>query len=77
MNNTPPNVLSPLLQTRPSRQLVAIGSVLAIIEGVLGVPIEGSVGLFLLGTGLYLFSLTALGILLATVAASMPQFGQW
>lgn len=50
-------------------------SVLAIIEGVLGVPIEGSVGLFLLGTGLYLFSLTALGILLATVAASMPQFG--
>ena len=50
-------------------------SVLAIIEGVLGVPVEGSVMLFLLGTGLYLFSLTALGILLATVASSMPQFG--
>jgi ABC-2 type transport system permease protein len=50
-------------------------SVLAIIEGVLGVPVEGSVMLFLLGTGFYLFSLTALGILLATVASSMPQFG--
>ncbi|MBP7131646.1 MAG: ABC transporter permease [Aquabacterium sp.] len=50
-------------------------SVVGIIGGVLGVPIEGSVGLFLVGTGLYLFSLTALGILLATVASSMPQFG--
>lgn len=50
-------------------------SVLLVLKGVLQVPIEGSVGLFLLGTGLYLFSLTALGIMLATVTSSMPQFG--
>jgi ABC-2 type transport system permease protein len=50
-------------------------SVLVIVERLLGVPVEGSVSLFLVGTGLYLFSLTALGILLATVASSMPQFG--
>lgn len=50
-------------------------SVLLMLKVVLQVPIEGSVGLFLLGTGLYLFSLTALGIMLATVTSSMPQFG--
>lgn len=56
--------------------LVAVAvSVLAIVKGLLAVPVEGSVLLFLSGTGLYLFSLTALGILLATVASSMPQFG--
>jgi ABC-2 type transport system permease protein len=41
----------------------------------LAVPLAGSVGLFLLGTALYLFAVTALGILLATLASSMPQFG--
>ncbi|MBU0916949.1 MAG: ABC transporter permease [Gammaproteobacteria bacterium] len=56
--------------------LVAVGvSLSLVVRGVLEVPPEGSAALFLLGTGLYLFSLTALGILLATVASSMPQFG--
>jgi ABC-2 type transport system permease protein len=39
------------------------------------VPNAGSLGLFVLGLGVYLFSLTALGILLATVAGTMPRFG--
>ncbi len=56
--------------------LVAVGlSMLLIVQGLLSVPVGGSLTLFLTGTGLYLFSLTALGILLATVASSMPQFG--
>lgn len=56
--------------------LLAVGlSVLLIVQGLLKVPVGGSLMLFLAGTGLYLFSLTALGILLATVASSMPQFG--
>lgn len=50
-------------------------SVLVVIRGVLGVPIAGSLPLFLLGLAAYLSSLTAIGILLATVARSMPQFG--
>jgi ABC-2 type transport system permease protein len=41
----------------------------------LQVPLAGSVALFMLGTALYLFAVTALGILLATTASSMPQFG--
>lgn len=38
-------------------------------------PLLQSLSLFFLGTGLYLFAVTALGILLATLASSMPQFG--
>lgn len=50
-------------------------SVFLVVRGVLEVPIFGSVPLFLLGLVTYLTSLTAIGILLATVARSMPQFG--
>lgn len=46
-----------------------------IVRGLIGVPIAGSLGLFAAGTALYLFSTTALGIFLATMARSMPQFG--
>lgn len=56
--------------------LVAVGlSMLLVVQGLLRVPLGGSLALFLFGTALYLFSLSALGILLATVATSMPQFG--
>ena len=50
-------------------------SVLVVVRGVLEVPMAGSIPLFLLGLAAYLSSLTAIGILLATVARSMPQFG--
>jgi ABC-2 type transport system permease protein len=58
--------------------VVLIGAALALwlmVHGLLGVPIAGSVRLFLVGTILYLASATSLGILLATLARSMPQFG--
>ncbi len=50
-------------------------SLVVIVQGVLSVPIEGSVALFLAGAALHLFATTSLGILLATFARSMPQFG--
>jgi len=46
-----------------------------VVKGALGVPIAGSIGLFLFGAMLHLFSTTSLGIVLGTVARSMPQFG--
>ncbi|MDX9707487.1 MAG: ABC transporter permease [Azospira sp.] len=46
-----------------------------VVRGLLAVPIEGSVGLFLAGAALQLFATTALGIFLATLARTMPQFG--
>ncbi len=50
-------------------------SLLLVVHGVLGVPLRGSLTLFTVGMALYVFSLTAIGIFLATVARSMPQFG--
>ncbi len=50
-------------------------SVLIVVRGVLDVPLAGSIPLFLTGLAAYLASLTAIGILLATLARSMPQFG--
>lgn len=47
----------------------------AVLQGALGIPLAGSVPLFLVGTALYLFFATALGIFLGTIARSMPQLG--
>jgi len=46
-----------------------------VIRGALGVQLQGSVALFLLCVALHLFATTSMGIFMATVARSMPQFG--
>ncbi|MBK1637304.1 ABC transporter permease [Rhodovulum adriaticum] len=53
----------------------AVLSLLVVVQGVMGIPVPGSIGVFALGAGVYLFSVTALGIMLATFARTMPQFG--
>jgi ABC-2 type transport system permease protein len=50
-------------------------SLTLVVRGLLGVPIAGSVPLFLGGVVIYLFFATAVGIFLATIARSMPQLG--
>jgi ABC-2 type transport system permease protein len=50
-------------------------AIVFVVQGWLGVPIGGSVPMFLLATALQLFATTCLGIFLATVAGAMPQFG--
>jgi ABC-2 type transport system permease protein len=55
--------------------LAAMASLFLVVKGAIGVPIAGSIPLFALGLGVYLFSVTALGIMLATIVNSMPQFG--
>ena len=56
--------------------LVATAACLAIVvQGLLAVPIEGSVPLFLAGVAFLLFATTSMGIVIATLAGSMPQFG--
>jgi len=44
-----------------------------VVRGLLGVPVAGSVALFLAGALLHLFAVTSMGIFLGTVARSMPQ----
>ena len=53
----------------------AAGALMVVVQGVLRVPIEGSVALFLTASALHLFATTSLGIFMATLARSMPQFG--
>jgi len=55
--------------------LSAAAALVFIVQGVLGVPVEGSVALFLAGAALDLFATASMGIFMATLARSMPQFG--
>ncbi len=55
---------------------VAVGlSLVFVVQGLLQVPIVGSMPLFMVGVALYLFFATAVGIFLATIARTMPQLG--
>src|SRR6516165_1983507 len=55
---------------------VAVGlSLYGVVRTFLGVPIAGSIPLFMVGVMIYLFFATAIGIFLGTVARSMPQLG--
>jgi ABC-2 type transport system permease protein len=55
--------------------VAAVCSLMFMVHGVMHVPIEGSVLLFVLGASLHLFATTAMGIYMATLARNMPQFG--
>ena len=55
--------------------VAAVASLVFVVEWALGVPIAGSLLLFVLGTAIYAFAVAALGILLGTLATTMGQFG--
>lgn len=50
-------------------------SLYIVVEIILSIPIAGSIPLFLFGSLLLLFSTTSLGILMGTIARTMPQLG--
>lgn len=50
-------------------------SMIVIVQGMLEVPLKGSLLLFVASMFIFLFTTTSLGILLGTVARSMPQLG--
>lgn len=56
-------------------RLAAMLSLRWVVHAGLGIPLHGSQLLFMAGLALYLFSVTALGMYLATLAPTMPQFG--
>lgn len=55
--------------------VAAVASLVLVVEWALGVPIAGSLLLFVAGTAIYAFCVAALGILLGTLATTMGQFG--
>ena len=73
---TPFEIMSAKVWANGLVVLVGAGlSLRFVVEAALGMPIAGSIPLFLFGGMLHLFSTTSIGILLATIARSMPQFG--
>jgi ABC-2 type transport system permease protein len=73
---TPAEIMLAKVWAMGSVVLLASGLALAlVIQGWLRVPIGGSIALFLTGAALHLFATTSLGIFMATLARSMPQFG--
>lgn len=50
-------------------------SLTVVVQGLLNVPVQGSVLLFLCAAALCVVATTSIGIFMATVARSMPQFG--
>jgi ABC-2 type transport system permease protein len=55
--------------------VAALVALVFVVQGLLQVPVHGSVALFMLAAALHLFATTSMGIFLATLARSMPQFG--
>lgn len=55
--------------------LAALAALVFVVQGALHIPVQGSVALFMLVAVLHLFATTSMGIFLATLARSMPQFG--
>jgi ABC-2 type transport system permease protein len=55
--------------------LASAFSLAFVVQVLLAIPIQGSLMLFMAGAALHLFATTCMGIFLATVAGSMPQFG--
>ena len=53
----------------------SIFSLIFVVNKALHVPIAGSITLFFIGAALHLFATTSMGIFLATLSRTMPQFG--
>lgn len=68
-------VLSKVLANGSVVLLASFLSLHIIARGLIGVEIHGSMVLFVVSTALYLFFATGLGVLLGTIARSMPQLG--
>lgn len=49
-------------------------SLTVVVQGLMNVPVAGSVPLFLAGAVLMMVAMTSMGIFMATVAGTMPQF---
>lgn len=73
---TPAEIMLSKLLSNACAVLLGAGlSVFLVVQGLLEVPIRGSIPLFLCGAAVHLFAAGSIGIFLGTLARSMPQFG--
>ena len=73
---TPSEIMLAKLWSNGLVVLIATGlAVVFIVQGALNIPIQGSIPLYLGCVVLHLFATSSMGIVMATIARSMPQFG--
>jgi len=68
-------MLSKLLASGGVVWVTTLFSVYIVIQWILTVPINGEIWLFMVAVALQLFAVSSMGIFMATIARSMPQFG--
>jgi len=68
-------MLSKILASGVVVWVTTLFSAYFIIQWVLAVPINGEIWLFMVAVALQLFAVSSMGIFMATIARSMPQFG--
>ncbi|AZB57060.1 ABC transporter permease [Cereibacter sphaeroides] len=68
-------VFSKVLATGAVILLASVLSLAFVIEGAMGVPIEGSLALYAGGAALYVVAVASLGLMLASFTQNMGQFG--
>jgi ABC-2 type transport system permease protein len=72
---TPTEIIAAKLWANGLVVLIAVALSLNVVARfAMGVPVNGSITLYLAGVTVFLFAVMALGVLLATLSNSMPQF---
>jgi ABC-2 type transport system permease protein len=72
---TPTEIVAAKLWANGLVVLIAVMLSLNLIARfAMGVPVNGSIALYLAGAAVFLFAVMALGVMLATLSNSMPQF---
>ena len=68
-------VLSKVLASSMVILAASVASLLVVVQGVMGVPIAGSIGLYVLGAALYVVAMASIGLMLASFTHNMGQYG--
>nr|WP_319247746.1 ABC transporter permease [uncultured Celeribacter sp.] len=68
-------VLSKIFATGVVILLASLASLVFVVQGVMGVPVAGSLPLFALGVALYVVAVGSIGLMLASFTHNMGQFG--
>lgn len=68
-------VFSKVLATAAVILTASVASLVFMIQGVMGVPVAGSLLLYTAGAGLYVVAVASIGLLLASFTWNMGQFG--
>ncbi|WP_026381445.1 ABC transporter permease [Afifella pfennigii] len=68
-------VVSKILATGAVIIAASALSLVFVVQGLIGVPVTGSLWLYLLGAGIYVIAVASIGLLLASFTSNMGQFG--